>query len=449
MEKQYLSVSLLTRYIKQKFDRDPYLERVFLRGEISNYNRNRPNGHKYFSMKDEEAKINAVMFQSVTRNLRFTPEEGMQVLVVWRVTSYEKTGVYQMIIEHMEPDGIGQLYQALEETKKKLRLEGLFDTPKQELVKYPKKIAVITSPSGAVIRDLITTVKRRYPIVEWVLYPTLVQGDRAADSIVKNIERANEDGTYDTIIMGRGGGSIEDLWPFNEERVARAIFASNIPVISSVGHETDTTVADLVADVRAATPTAAAELAVPVLSDELLKIEQMRLRLNYLFRNYLETNNEKLNRLTSSYVFRQPQRLYESYVQNVDQLKQALDRLMQTTIVEKKQTLQMNSLQLQANHPKKLVKEKKDAHALLDENLYKEMKQYMEQKEKDFMYTVQSLDYLSPMKIMNRGYSYVTNPEGKVVKDVLQVKVGDTIDIHLHQGHLQAEITKKEQTKND
>src|SRR5699024_3938810 len=197
---------------------------------ISNYNRNRPNSHQYFSLKDEKAKINAVMFQSVTRSLRFAPEEGMQVLVVGRLTVYEKTGVYQIIIDHMEPDGVGQLYQALEQTKRKLKAEGLFDIPKKLLPKYPKRIAVITSPSGAVIRDIITTVKRRHPIVQLVLYPTLVQGERAADSIVQNVHRANKKNEYDVIIVARGGGSIEDLWPFNEERVARAISDSAIPI---------------------------------------------------------------------------------------------------------------------------------------------------------------------------------------------------------------------------
>src|SRR5699024_4817646 len=209
---------------------------------------------------------------------------------------------------------------------------------------------VITSPSGAVIRDIITTVKRRYPIVQLVLYPTLVQGERAADSIVQNIHRANKKNEYDVIIVARGGGSIEDLWPLNEERVARAISDSAIPIISSVGHETDTTLADLTADVRAATPTAAAELSVPVLQGEILQVEQTRLRLHYLVRTLMEKKQDRLMHLSSSYVFRQPQRLYERYVQNLDTVSEKLKRTMQTRVTDQKQPLQLHAARLEGNH---------------------------------------------------------------------------------------------------
>lgn len=449
MEREYLSISLLTRYIKQKFDRDPYLERVFLKGEISNFNRNRPNSHQYFSLKDEQSKINAVMFQSVNRSLRFMPEEGMQVLVIGRLTLYEKTGVYQIVVEHMEPDGIGQLYQALEETKKRLREEGLFDVLKKPIPKYPKRIAVITSPSGAVIRDIMTTIKRRYPIVEIILYPTLVQGDKAAASIAQNIRRANEKGGYDTLIIGRGGGSIEDLWPFNEEVVARAIFASTIPIISSVGHETDTTLSDLVADMRAATPTAAAELAVPVLQDELLRIEQTKLRLYYLFRNEMQKHQAHLKRYTSSYVFRQPQRLYESYVQNVDALKEDLYKSVHTAISEKKQQTNMAFLRLNAYHPRSIVQSKEQSFLSLQERLNRQKKQYMNEKNEKLGFLIQSLEYLSPLKILNRGYSYLTDESGNVIKSDQQTAVGKTIRIHLHDGELEAKVTSKGAKKDE
>ena len=449
METEYLSVSILTKYIKQKFDRDPYLERVFLKGEISNFNRNRPNSHRYFNLKDEGAKINAVMFRGVGNSLRFTPEEGMQVLVIGRLTLYEKTGVYQMIIEHMEPDGIGQLYQALEETKRKLREEGLFDVPRKQLARYPRKIAVITSPSGAVIRDIITTIKRRYPIVQLVLYPTLVQGDRAAESIVENIKRANETGGYDTIIMGRGGGSIEDLWPFNEEKVARAIFDSVIPIISSVGHETDTTLSDLVADVRAATPTAAAELAVPVLQDELLKIDQLKLRLFYSFQQELEKENVRLKRLTSSYVFRQPERLYESYIQNVDQLTLSLNRSVNDILSEKRQQANLVSLGLQAQHPKHLVHAKEQSFLTVWEKLERQKEYYMENKKETLGFLLQSLDFLSPLKILGRGFSYVTDEAGAVIKEEKQLSIGDTIRVHLHEGEIEANVIKKGENKHE
>ncbi|MBT1019830.1 exodeoxyribonuclease VII large subunit, partial [Enterococcus faecium] len=282
MAQEYLTVTTLTKYLKRKFDADPYLERVYLTGEISNF-RLRANAHQYFSLKDDHAKISAIMFKGAFQKLRFQPKEGMKVLVVGRISLYEAGGSYQIYVEHMEPDGIGALYQELEERKEKLMKEGLFQGPKKMLPRFPKRIAVLTSPSGAVIRDIITTVKRRYPIVQLVLFPTVVQGNQAADNVVRNIQRVEEMGNFDTMIIGRGGGSIEDLWPFNEERVARAIYQANTPVISSVGHETDTTIADLVADVRAATPTAAAELAVPVLSEELMRIQERQARLQQAF----------------------------------------------------------------------------------------------------------------------------------------------------------------------
>ena len=273
----YLTVTALTKYIARKFTYDPYLERVYLVGEISNFRlRER---HQYFSIKDENAKIEAVMFQSNFSRIKFKPEDGMKVLVTGRIEVYEQTGKYQINIETMQPDGVGALYQAYEQLKAKLAQEGVFSRPKRPLVKFPKRIAVITSPSGAVIRDIITTTRRRYPIVQLVLFPAEVQGEYAKDSLVGRLKEVNARGDFDTIIIGRGGGSIEDLWPFNEEEVARAIAASKIPVISSVGHETDTTLSDLAADVRAATPTAAAELATPVLADEILKLKDYQVRL--------------------------------------------------------------------------------------------------------------------------------------------------------------------------
>jgi len=275
---KYLTVTQLTKYISAKFNHDPYLDRVFVTGELSNF-RLRSNSHQYFNLKDQGALIAAVMFKSQFSSIKFAPEEGMKVLVVGRVGTYEQRGTYQLYIEHMEPDGVGALHVAFEQLKQKLAAEGLFEFEPKPIPRYPKKIAVVTSSKGAVIRDIITTVKRRYPIVELVVYPTVVQGDAAAPNIVANLARIEKDGSYDTIIIGRGGGSIEDLWPFNEEMVVRAIAACQTPVISSVGHETDTTLADFVADQRAATPTAAAEIATPVLAEEILRIGQLKQRL--------------------------------------------------------------------------------------------------------------------------------------------------------------------------
>lgn len=441
MSEHYLTVTALTKYIKRKFEQDPYLERVYLTGEISNF-RNRPNAHQYFSIKDDRAKISAMMFKGAYQKLKFTPEEGMKVLVIGRISLYEASGNYQMYIEHMEPDGIGALYQALEEMKQKLKKEGLFDAPKQLISTFPKKIAVVTSPSGAVVRDIMTTIKRRYPIVQLVVFPTLVQGTKAADDIVKSIELVEAKGDFDTMIIARGGGSIEDLWPFNEEKVARAIFEAKTPIISSVGHETDTTIADLVADVRAATPTAAAELSVPLLSDEILKIEQMRLRLIQSYIRKLEVLSQRLNRSLESYIFKQPQRLYEGYAQNLDFLSERLTRSLSERVKNEKQNYSLLTYKLMLSDPSHLVKQKQDDLQTLNQQLQTEMNRFMENQVKRFDYAVQSLDYLSPLKIMNRGYSYITKDD-KVIKNAEQVQVEDLVHIHLHEGSIEAKVVNK------
>ncbi|MGX7417437.1 exodeoxyribonuclease VII large subunit [Carnobacterium gallinarum] len=441
MSSEYLTVTALTKYLKRKFDVDPYLERVYLTGEISNF-RMRPNAHQYFSLKDNQAKISALMFKGAFQKLKFTPEEGMKVLVIGRISLYEASGNYQIYVEHMEPDGVGALYQALEEMKKKLQQEGLFNAPKQLISTFPKRIAVITSPSGAVVRDIMTTVKRRYPIVQLVIFPTLVQGDRAADDIVRSIHLVEEQGNFDTMIIARGGGSIEDLWPFNEEKVARAIFEATTPSISSVGHETDITIADLVADVRAATPTAAAELSVPLLSDELLKIEQLRMRLLQSYTSKLNVLNQRLNHSLSSYIFRQPERLYEGYAQNLDLVSQRLMRSLTQRISDQSNYLDVLNAKLKANNPQQMVKQKRTDIETLTMQLTNQMERYMSDKTKAIDTMMQSLDYLSPLKIMDRGYSYVTK-ENEVIKAAKQVELDDTLHIHLGTGHLEAKVIKK------
>lgn len=443
----YLTVSALTSYIKRKFDVDPYLGKVYLTGEISNF-RLRPNAHQYFSLKDDHAKINAIMFKSAFSKVKFTPEEGMKVLVTGRISLYEASGSYQIYVDHMEPDGVGQLYQAYEQLKRKLEAEGVFSAPKKPLPRFPKRIAVITSPSGAVIRDIITTTRRRYPIAQIVLFPALVQGTEAAGDIVRQIERVNRLGNFDTLIIGRGGGSIEDLWPFNEEAVARAIYDSQIPVISSVGHETDTTIADLVADVRAATPTAAAELAVPVLSDVLLEINQDRVRLFNAFQNELAMYQERLKKLKNTYVFQQPERLYEGYSQKVDQLTNSLQQnvshrlsLVKTELRALDQRLRIASSATQISQ---LEQRRRD---LLD-RLKRGMQQDFNQQKQRMSELVQSLDYLSPLKIMGRGYSYVTSDD-KVVADVNQLHEGDTVTMHLKNGQATAGIKAIQPNEKD
>jgi exodeoxyribonuclease VII large subunit len=433
----YLTVTALTQYLKRKFDVDPYLGKVYLTGEISNF-RLRPHAHQYFSLKDDHAKISAIMFKSAFEKLKFTPETGMKVLVTGRISLYEPTGNYQIYVERMEPDGVGQLYQAYEQLKQKLADEGLFTAPKRPLPRFPKRIAVVTSPSGAVIRDIITTTRRRYPIAQIVLYPAVVQGDAAAPDIVRQIQRANANGSFDTLIIGRGGGSIEDLWPFNEESVARAIAASRLPIISSVGHETDTTIADLVADVRAATPTAAAELAVPVLSEELLKLSQQRTRLFNAMNNRITFQQERLNKLMTAYVFRQPQRLYETYVQRLDRAQQALGQSMQTQLRQREQRFQLARQGLRSQSPLERVHRDQLTVSQTTARLNTEAKRYLTTTQEHVAQLINGLDYLSPLKIMGRGYSYVTQND-HVVKSVTDLKP-TTATIHLSDGTAEAEI---------
>lgn len=442
----YLTVTALTQYLKRKFDVDPYLGKVYLTGEISNF-RLRPHAHQYFSLKDDHAKISAIMFRSAFEKLKFTPETGMKVLVTGRISLYEPTGQYQIYVERMEPDGIGQLYQAYEQLKKKLAEEGLFSAPKRPLPRFPKRIAVITSPSGAVIRDIITTTRRRYPIAQIVLYPAVVQGDGAAPDLVRQLERVNQAGTYDTLIIGRGGGSIEDLWPFNEESVARAIAASRIPVISSVGHETDTTIADLVADVRAATPTAAAELAVPVLTDEVLKLQQQRTRLFNAMTNRINFQQERLNKLMAAYVFRQPQRLYETYVQRLDRAQQGLLRNMQQRLRQSQQRYQLVQQGLRNQNPLARVQRDQLTVTQLSERLKTEAKRYLADRQERVGKLISGLDYLSPLKIMGRGYSYVTQNE-HVIRKTADLKAG-AATIHLSDGTAHAEITNIQPATED
>lgn len=442
MTETYLTVTALTKYIKHKFEADPYLERVFLTGEISNF-RMRPNAHQYFSLKDDKAKISAIMFKGAFNKLKFQPEEGMKVLVIGRISLYEPGGSYQIYIEHMEPDGVGALYQALEKRKKALQEEGLFkEAFKQPLVKYPKKIAVITSPSGAVVKDIITTTKRRYPIVQLVVFPTLVQGDKAADDIVKRIKEVDALGDFDTMIVGRGGGSIEDLWPFNEERVVRAIFESRTPIISSVGHETDVTLADLVADVRAATPTAAAELATPVLREEILKIKEKESRLIQGMDNQIKHKKQKFDHLSESFVFKQPKRLYEAFSIQLDTLNRRLEQSLNSEIKQKEKEFIQLVKRLETQNPKEDINLAKQKVIYLNEKLTQSIDLTMKDKKRNLIQLMTNLDMLSPLQTMLRGYSYVTIDD-QIIKSTNDVDVKQVVNIHLSDGEVTAEIKEK------
>jgi len=449
---QYLTVSQLTKYISKKFEYDPYLEKVYLKGEISNYNPRRRGMHQYFSLKDESAIISVVLFAGAARRIKFNPEDGMSVMISGRVSVYERGGNYQLIIDSMQPDGIGALYLAYEQTKEKLTKEGLFDeTLKQSIPKYPKRIGVITSRSGAVIQDILTTVKRRFPIAEIVLFPTVVQGEQSADSIVLNIEKAEAKEDIDIIIIGRGGGSFEDLFSFNEEKVVRAIANAKTPIISSVGHETDTTLTDLVADLRAPTPTAAAELAVPVLSEEILKLEEYEQRLVRSFNAKLQYLTSQLTKATNSVIFRQPERLYDGYLQNVDQLETKLLSEIEAYLKDNKQSIQLMEQRLKSFPLKSYIHEKKTIVDYSTQKLLQALNTYLKEKNFRLNQSIQGLEHLSPLKILARGYAVVESKD-HLVHSVDDVNKGDVLNVQLNDGKIEAlveNISRKKERLDD
>ncbi|WP_307255820.1 exodeoxyribonuclease VII large subunit [Oikeobacillus pervagus] len=447
---QYLTVKALTKYIKRKFDADPYLTDVYVKGEISNYKRH-TSGHMYFTLKDENARMLSIMFSSANRKLKFNPENGMQVLIKGDITVYEAGGQYQIYVKEMQPDGIGELYLAFEQLKEKLEKEGLFRLEiKKKLPAFPQTIGVITSPTGAAVRDIITTIKRRYPIAKILIYPALVQGDHAAASIVKAIQMVNKQQKVDTVIVGRGGGSIEELWPFNEEIVARAIHESIIPVISAVGHETDFTIADFAADMRAPTPTAAAELAVPHLDEVLERLLTKKTRLIRAVADQLKHDRKRLETVTNSYVFRNPSALYRQKMEQVDRLTEKLVKEQTYKIKHLQDTHQFLANRLERNHPEKLLKlavEKKDH---LTEQLTKQMEMLLKRKQQLFGQSVSILDALSPLKIMERGYSIAYTADHELVKSSQQLKKDDEMNIRLVDGRIFCKVMSVEESgKNE
>ena len=440
MSEEYVTVSALTKYIKYKFDKDPHLGRVYLTGEISNF-RLRPT-HQYFSLKDENAIISATMFQSAFKKIQFRPEEGMKVLVIGKVSVFEKSGQYQINIEHMEPDGVGALYLAYEQLKKKLEAEGLFSLPKKPIPQFPKKIAILTSESGAVIQDIQTTVARRFPIVQLVLYPTVVQGVHAVNSILKNLDLVEQE-DYDVVIIGRGGGSIEDLWAFNEEPVVRRVAELSIPVISSVGHETDTTLIDFVSDMRAATPTAAAEIATPVLMEIHQQSRNLQTRLEQALSRQLQIKRERMQALANASIFQNPERIYQVYQQRVDQLEMRLQQMMQQSVQHKRQQLVKHQHRLELGSPSRRVQTEKQALQYLAKRLEQAQGQLMKDKKQQFQRAIQQLDLLSPLKIMNRGYG-ILQQEETIIKSVDQLEVNQELTIQLVDGTVRSKVTSVE-----
>ena len=416
MNKEYLTVSQLTKYIKYKLDNDVNLREVYLKGEISNFKAH-TRGHFYFTIKDEGSRINAVMFASSASKVKFTPEDGMKILVTGRISVYEATGGYQIYVNEMMEDGVGNLYVAFEQLKKKLASEGLFDDRyKKAIPKIPERVGVITAPTGAAIRDIISTINRRFPLTEVILLPSLVQGEGAKEDIVRQIKRA-EDYNLDVLIVGRGGGSIEDLWAFNEEIVARAIFECPIPIISAVGHEIDFTIADFVADLRAPTPTGAAEIAVPNKTDVINYINQLNLRSRKAVGTILELKKKRLDNIKGHYILNNPLDLYSAKIQKLDYLTESL--VKNYKVIIDKEKVKLNNIKTRPLFSNPLV--------ILDKTKQK------------YTLLLGKLDALSPLKTLERGYGIIKLND-KAVTSIKDLKQDDLINIELKDGSKKAII---------
>ncbi len=401
---QSKSVTEINEYIKWLIDGEVQLQDIYVAGELSNFKKH-SSGHCYFSMKDEKSEIRCVMFSTYARKLQFKPENGMKIVVHARVSVYPQGGSYQLYVDSMQPDGLGSLYLAYEQLKERLSNEGLFDEAhKKPIPKYANRIGVITSPTGAAIRDIINVSRRRYPCVNLILYPTLVQGPEASFELVKAVEYFDITASVDVIIIGRGGGSIEDLWAFNDESLARAIYKCHIPVISGVGHEIDFTICDFVADVRAATPSAAAELATPDLNKMLDTINNFEFRAKNAFCGRLIDSRHELNRLSESKVFKKPLHMLDIPKMRIDTISESLISAIQ--LIESK-------------------------------------------KREQFAEINAKLAMLNPMSVIARGYGAVFNDEGKIIKSIKDTKVNDKITIAVSDGKIKATVDSREEVKNN
>ena len=396
MQKRVISVSELNEYIKMLFEYDEILRNVYIKGEISNFTNHYKTGHFYFSLKDPGGAVRAVMFRSSASKLKFIPENGMRVIVGGRVSVFPRDGQYQIYVDVMEPDGVGALYMAYEQLKAKLEKEGLFsEARKKPLPAIPKRIGIITSPTGAAIRDMIHVLGRRFPLAEIVLYPALVQGADAPASLIRGIRYFNHQKTADVLIIGRGGGSLEDLWAFNDENLVRTVAASEIPIISAVGHETDFTLCDFAADLRAPTPSAAAELAVPDSEELFGMLAQTKERLSFAVSRRITKAGEKLKRLSSSRVMQDPMNLLDDKKMALLMAERALQSRMEAVLAAKKLRFQRDAAKLEA---------------------------------------------LNPLSIITRGYSAVFDENNALIKSISQIKEGKSISFMLTDGTVRAEV---------
>ncbi len=396
------SVSEINSYIKRLFDNDRALNAISVRGEISNLTYHR-TGHLYFTLKDEDSQIRAVMFRSSASSLKFMPENGMKVIVRGSVNVYSQSGNYQIYVTSIQPDGIGALYMAYEQLKQNLDAEGLFSEEyKKEIPAYPKKIGVITSPTGAAVRDIINVTGRRFPLAEIYIYPSLVQGDGAEDNLIEAIDYFEASRLVDVIIIGRGGGSIEDLWAFNGEKLARRIFDSVTPIISAVGHETDFTICDFVADLRAPTPSAAAEIAVPDTRELLLRLSGFYDRFESCLVRLCERKTERLYTIKSKQIFTNADELFRPKADDIIDLAERIKYLTENLITK---------------------------------------------KASDFAVACGKINALSPLATLSRGYSIATGASG-IIKNTSDINSGDEICLRVSDGEILAEVKNVKEIKN-
>ena len=438
-EKTYLTVTALTKYIRYKFDNDVHLVSVLLEGEISNFKRH-SRGHFYFTLKDQGAQISATMFAYEAKKVMFEPKDGMKVLVKGSVSVYEPQGTYSINITEMEEKGVGSLYLAYEKLKKELQDDGYFDEiHKKPIPKFPKAIGVLTSPTGAAVRDCINTITRRYPLAKIYVYPTLVQGEDAKGSIVKNIELANSQNLVDVLIVGRGGGSIEDLWAFNEKIVAMAIYNSKLPVISAVGHETDFTIADFVADKRAATPTAAAELATPNLVNLKENVNICVRRLEQNIFNVMDNYKKQLLFLDQRLEKLSPINKLDNMNQRRIELERIINLRINQIFNEKKHILSLDTERLLANNP--INRLEKAYHKSVEYMNIIDLKvnKILENKAQQISLYTEKLKVLNPLSIMEKGFSVVMK-DGKIIKSKNDLQKDDIVEIKLVDGIKNAKI---------
>ncbi|PID00375.1 exodeoxyribonuclease VII large subunit [Sporosarcina sp. P29] len=431
----FLTVQALTKYVKRKFDADPHLRNVYVKGELSNVKLH-PSGHIYFTLKDDKTRIQAAMFRSRSNTLQFKPENGMNVLITGDVTVFETAGSYQLYVQTMEPDGIGALYLAFEQLKKKLQQEGLFEERfKQPIPQVPQRIGLITAESGAALRDMYSTINRRFPMAEMYLFPALVQGRTAVPSIVKAIEQANEMANVDVLIVGRGGGSIEDLWAFNEEDVARAIFSSRIPIISAVGHETDTTIADFVADLRAPTPTAAAELAVP---DQLQLFQHLKNQQRSIYlavQTLIKQLNKRLETAQAAYPLQYPERLYRPFIEKLDNLEDRLQRSSEAVVQGKRMNFDRLYAGFQYYTPIRRIQLEQQQTKQLEMRLSRAAEHTIKQRQQHFVALMRMMQALNPLQVMERGFS-IGYKDHEVIKSINDVASGDQVTLQLADGSI-------------